>query len=56
MRVAIARFGVLRGGWLGVLRLLRCQPLCAHGHDPVPPVFHWFPRCPAPSTDRPAHD
>jgi putative membrane protein insertion efficiency factor len=33
---AIARHGVLRGGWLAVTRLVRCQPLCAAGHDPVP--------------------
>ncbi|PWK87660.1 membrane protein insertion efficiency factor YidD [Fulvimonas soli] len=43
-RVAVARFGPLRGGLLGLWRLARCQPLCAGGPDPVPERFH-FPRC-----------
>ena len=33
---AIERFGWLRGGWLATKRLVRCNPWCASGEDPVP--------------------
>jgi putative membrane protein insertion efficiency factor len=33
---AIVTHGALRGGWLTVRRLVRCQPFFTGGHDPVP--------------------
>ncbi|HUG02756.1 MAG TPA: membrane protein insertion efficiency factor YidD [Longimicrobiales bacterium] len=35
-REAIERHGALRGGWLSLLRIGRCQPFGGSGHDPVP--------------------
>ncbi len=33
---AVAKYGVFKGGWLGVKRVLRCHPFHAGGYDPVP--------------------
>ncbi|MEG0742753.1 MAG: membrane protein insertion efficiency factor YidD [Clostridia bacterium] len=33
---AIERYGAWRGGWMAAWRLLRCNPFCKGGYDPVP--------------------
>jgi putative membrane protein insertion efficiency factor len=33
---AIAKYGVARGTWIGLKRLLRCHPFGGSGLDPVP--------------------
>ena len=36
MYTAIERYGALKGSWMGLKRLVRCQPFCSGGYDPVP--------------------
>jgi putative membrane protein insertion efficiency factor len=33
---AIEKYGVLKGLYLSVKRILRCNPFCKGGYDPVP--------------------
>ena len=42
-RQALLQHGLLRGGWMAGIRLLRCSPLSQGGLDPVPSRFHWWP-------------
>lgn len=48
---ALAEHGALRGSWLALRRVLRCQPFSPGGYDPVPDRqavreagHHWRPR------------
>lgn len=33
---AVKKHGILKGGWLGIKRILRCNPWGGKGFDPVP--------------------
>lgn len=35
---ALEAHGGWRGSWLSARRIVRCNPWCAGGHDPVPPA------------------
>ncbi|MEE4244075.1 MAG: membrane protein insertion efficiency factor YidD [Kangiellaceae bacterium] len=39
---AVERFGVVKGSWLAVKRIIRCHPLNDGGDDPVPDQFRWI--------------
>lgn len=32
---AVERYGAIRGGWMALIRLLRCHPFVKGGYDPV---------------------
>jgi len=32
---ALQKHGLFRGCWMGAKRILRCNPWCAGGHDPL---------------------
>lgn len=33
---AIEKYGALKGSWLAVKRIIRCNPFCKGGYDPLP--------------------
>lgn len=37
MYEAIQVYGLFRGGWMGMKRVVRCNPMNPGGFDPVPP-------------------
>ena len=38
---ALRRHGAAQGSYLGMMRIVRCNPWCDGGHDPAPRAFHW---------------
>lgn len=33
---ALEKYGAAKGSWLALKRILRCNPFCRGGYDPVP--------------------
>jgi uncharacterized protein len=37
---AIRRYGIRRGGWMGLERLMKCRPMGGWGFDPLPGIHY----------------
>lgn len=48
---AFKKHGILKGFYLALWRLLRCNPFSPGGYDPVPERFVFFPKPPEPQDD-----
>ena len=35
MKQAVDKYGLIKGGWLGTKRLLKCNPFSKGGYDPL---------------------
>lgn len=33
---AVLKYGIFKGGWLSIKRIVSCNPWGGHGYDPVP--------------------
>lgn len=49
---AVEKHGVLRGSWMGIKRIGRCNPWGGMGYDPVPPC----PGCASAGKDTPSEE
>ncbi len=49
---ALQVHGAVRGSWLSLRRLSRCQPWGGHGYDPVPPARHSCAEHPTPLDEK----
>lgn len=38
---AVREHGAMRGSWLSLKRIIRCNPWGGQGYDPVPPAKDW---------------
>lgn len=41
---AIIKHGAIKGSYLMINRIFRCNPWCKWGYDPVPEVFSFKPK------------